>query len=81
VSAAVVLGGISLSTAYADMLVLTAQGGGEYDYGIPLDANHGLVVDVGDQITLSGLSGVTAATILPGLSFAYSLGASLPRTL
>jgi hypothetical protein len=74
VSTAVVLGGISLSTAYADMLVLAAQSGGEYDYGIQLDANHGLVVDVGDQITLSGLSGVTAATVLPGLSFAYSSG-------
>ena len=74
VSTAVVLGAITLSTAYADMLVLTAQGGGEYDYGIQLDANHGLVVDAGDQITLSGLSGVTAATILPGLSFAYSPG-------
>jgi hypothetical protein len=72
-STAVVFGGISLGTAYADMLVLTAQDGGRYDYGLQLDPNHGLVVGLGDQIKLSGLSGITATTIMPGLSFAYTL--------
>jgi len=35
---AALLGAISISTAYADMLVLTAQADGQYDYGIQLDA-------------------------------------------
>jgi hypothetical protein len=71
---AVILAVTSVGTAYADMLVLTAQADGQYDYGIQLDANHGLVVLTGDEIILSGLSGVTGASVLQGLSFAYSLG-------
>lgn len=58
--------------AYADTLVLTSQTGGQYDYGLQLDANHGLVINVGDEIMLTGLSGVIGASVLPGLSFAYS---------
>jgi hypothetical protein len=80
-STAVALGCVSLGTAHADMLVLTGQEGGQYDYGIQLDPNHGLVVRLGDQITLSGLSGITAATILPGLSFAYSLASMTANSL
>src|SRR5215471_11117746 len=72
--AAALLGAISIDTAYADMLVLIAQADDQYDYGIQLDANRGLVVQQGDEITLSGLSSVAGASVLPDLSFAYSLG-------
>jgi hypothetical protein len=68
---AIMIAGLA-GTARADALVLIAQVGGQYDYGIQLDPNHGLVVLAGDQITLSGLSGISGASVLPGLSFAYS---------
>jgi len=40
-----------------------------------------LVVLQGDEITLSGLSGVTGASVLPTLSFAYSLRAILASSV
>ena len=71
---AAVLGALCAGSACADMLVLSAEADGQYDYGIQRDPNHGLVVLLGDEITLSGLSGVTAASVLPDLAFAFSLG-------
>ncbi len=69
-AAAVITG--SGCAAYGDSLVLIAQNGGQYDYGIELDANRGLTIVAGDKIALTGLFGVTGASVLPDLSFAYS---------
>src|ERR1019366_1698281 len=49
--------------------------------GIQLDPNHGLVILAGDQITLTGLSGVTTASILPDLSFAYTTVITSPTAV
>ena len=43
----------------ATNLNLISQSSGQYNYAIQLDANQGLVLAGGDQIILSGLSGVT----------------------
>jgi hypothetical protein len=72
--AAALLSAISIGTAYGGYAGLDQQADGQYDYGIQIDANHGLVILAGDEITLSGLSGVTGPSVLPDLSFAYSLG-------
>jgi hypothetical protein len=77
----VTLAAISGGTARADGLTLTAQSGGQYDYGIQLDPNHGLVILAGDQITLTGLFGVTSASVLDGLSFAYSTVVTTPMSV
>ena len=42
---------ISAGAGYADTLSLIAQASGQYDYGIQIDANHGLVILLGDEIT------------------------------
>jgi hypothetical protein len=62
--------------ASVDTLVLTSQAGGQYDYAVQLAPNHGLVFALGDQIALTGLSGVTGVSVLPGLSFCFSSGAT-----
>ena len=77
----VTLAGISAGTARADSLTLTAQSGGQYDYGVQLEPNHGLVILAGDQITLTGLFGVTSASVLAGLSFAYSTVITTPMSV
>ena len=64
-----------------DTLVLIAQVDGQYDYGIQIDPNHGLVVLTGNRITLTGLSGVTAASGLPDLSFAYATVITSPTAV
>jgi hypothetical protein len=51
----------------ATNLTLISQSGGQYNYAIQLDPNQGLVFVGGDQIILSGLSGVIGATLLSGL--------------
>src|SRR5215472_11336775 len=74
---AAVLGALCAGSACADMLVLSAEADGQYDYGIQLDPNHGLVVLLGDEITLGGLSCVTLRRafypilLLPFLSAQY----------
>jgi hypothetical protein len=55
-----------------DRLVLLSQNGGQYDYGIQLAPNHGLVFTADDQIVLSGLAGVTGASVLPSLNLCFS---------
>jgi hypothetical protein len=72
---------ISASAVCADTLTLIAANGGQYDYGIQLDPNHGLVILVGDKITLTGLSGITGASVLPDLSFAYSITSTSPTAV
>jgi len=52
----------------ATNLTLISQSSGQYNYAIQLDPNQGLVFVGGDQITLSGLSGVTGATLLSSLA-------------
>jgi hypothetical protein len=52
----------------ADSLTLISQSGGLYDFGIQLDANHGIVFVPGDSISLTGLAGVTGASVLPNLA-------------
>jgi hypothetical protein len=75
------LAAISAVTARADSLALIAQSGGQYDYGIQLDPNHGLVILAGDQIMLTGLFGVASASVLDGLSFAYSTVITTPMSV
>jgi hypothetical protein len=75
------LAAISAGTARADSLTLIAQFCGQYDYGIQLDPNHGLVILAGDQITLTGLFGVTSASVLDGPSFAYSTVITTPMSV
>jgi len=55
-----------------DTLVLISESGGRHDYAIQLAPNHGLVFTSGDQIILTGLSGVTGASVLPVLSICFS---------
>ena len=57
---------------YADSLVLMSQTGGQYDYGIQINANHGIVFLPGNQIVLTGLFGVASASVLPDLAFAFT---------
>jgi hypothetical protein len=45
----------------AATITLTSQSGGQYTYGILLGANEGLAFIAGNQIVLSGLSGVLDA--------------------
>jgi hypothetical protein len=47
------------------------QAAGQYDYGIQLEANQGIVFAPGNEIILTGLFGVTGASVLPGLAFAF----------
>jgi hypothetical protein len=62
----------SAEAGTVDTLVLISQSGGRYDYAIQLAPNHGLVFTVNDQIILTGLSGVTGASVLAGLDFCFS---------
>ena len=71
VLAAAAVVAISTGAGYADSLSLIGQASGQYDYGIQIDANHGLVILLGDEITLTGLSNVIGASVLHDLSFAY----------
>jgi hypothetical protein len=61
-----------------DGLILISQTGGQYDYGIQLAPNHGLVFTLGNEIILTGLSGVTSPSVLPGLSFCFSNETTTP---
>src|SRR5205085_12266460 len=63
---------ISLDAA---TITLTSQSGGQYNYGILLGANEGLAFMPGNQIVLSGLSGVLDANVssMLGLVFANIL--------
>lgn len=56
------------SSSKADSIRLISQNSGHYAYAIQLDPNHGVVFTVGDQVTLSGVSGVTGAVLLSGLA-------------
>jgi hypothetical protein len=67
--------------ATIDSLVLISQSGGQYDYGIQLAPNHGLVLVPGDQVILTGLSGVTGASILPGLNICFSSATANPTSV
>ena len=64
----------------ADSLVLISQSGGEYAYGIQLDANHGIVFAPGDSITLTGLADVTAASVLPNLGVLFTNVVTTPTS-
>jgi hypothetical protein len=44
-------------------LTLTSSGGGVYDYGLTLDPNEAVLFNPNQTITLSGLSGVTGASV------------------
>ena len=65
----------ALSVAFAaaarpTSIVLTSQSGGQFNYAIQLGPNQGLVLQTGNEIILSGLSGVTGAS-LTGLAFVF----------
>lgn len=66
--------------ANADSLVLISQTGGQYDYGIHLDANQGIVFTTGDSITLSDLAGLTGAGVSPNLAFLFTSLVTTPTS-
>src|ERR1700742_2900934 len=61
---------ISARASRADSIVLTSSGSGVYGYGIQLDAGSpGIAVVNGDILTITGLFGVTGASVLPNIGF------------
>jgi len=67
---AAVLG--TASTAWCDTITLTliSSGGGVYEYAVAIPAGGTVTFDGGQTITLTGLSGVTGASIESPLSLA-----------
>ena len=55
-----------------ESLLLVAQAGGAFDYGIEVALDHGLVIPPGSSITLSGLAGVTSASVGSTLAACFS---------
>lgn len=71
-SAIFVLGVLVLSVraSRADSIVLTSPAPGVYGYGIELDpGSPGVMAVTGDSLTLTGLFGVTGASVAPNLGF------------
>ena len=66
------------STAWCDSfsLSLVSSGGGIFDYGITVPANTGVTFDINQTITLTGLSGVTSASVSGFLGFASGFAVS-----
>jgi hypothetical protein len=56
------------NTCSAAVITLTSSGGGVYDYGIALSGGEIVTFDTGQAITLSGLSGVTGASVTDTLA-------------
>ena len=53
---------------FAESITLTSSGGGVYDYGVTVPPNSEVIFNQNDTITLSGLSGVTGASVQGDLS-------------
>ena len=49
--------------AHADSIVLDSTSGNTYTYGLLLNANSSEIFSPGETITLTGLSGVTGASL------------------
>ena len=58
-----ILASVFARSGNADSLMLISESGGQYDYGIQLDANHGIVFAPGNLISLTGLAGVTGGAL------------------
>lgn len=61
-------------------MTLTSSSGGVYDYGLTVDAGEIAGFNNGQTITLSGLSGVTGASILPSSLGSYFTVSSVTST-
>jgi hypothetical protein len=61
---------MSVRASRADSIVLTSPGPGVYGYGIELDSGSpGIMAVTGGSLTLTGLFGVTGASVAPNLGF------------
>jgi hypothetical protein len=61
---------MSVRASRADSIVLTSPGPGVYGYGIELDSGSpGIMAVMGGSLTLTGLFGVTGASVAPNLGF------------
>jgi hypothetical protein len=56
------------TNALAALITLTSSSGGVYDYGLTLGANERVSFNLNQTITLSGLSGVTGASVADSLA-------------
>jgi hypothetical protein len=61
---------------FAASIVLTSSGGGVYDYGLTVAAGEVVNFVAPDKITLSGLSGVTGASVADILNLAGLISVS-----
>lgn len=62
-----VLGLLATPVRASDIsIVLMSSGGGEFNYGLQLPGNTYINFSTGETITLSGLSGVTSASLING---------------
>lgn len=65
---------------FAESITLLASSGGEYDYGLEV-GSVSVSFNPNATITLSGLSGVTGASVTDGLSSCFSLSAFTPSSV
>jgi hypothetical protein len=69
------------SNGLASMITLTSSGSGVFDYGLTLGAGETVSFIPGQTITLSGLSGVTGASVNSELSFSFTETSFTPTSV
>jgi len=68
------------NNALASMITLISSSGGVYDYGLTFNAHEAVSFDQGQTITLSGLSGVTGASV-SDFPIGFSVGSFTPTSV
>jgi PEP-CTERM motif len=68
------------NNSLASMITLISSSGGVYDYGLTLNAGEAVSFDQGQTITLSGLSGVTGASV-SNFPIGFSVGSFTPTSV